>query len=155
MNDPQPHYANDSIPCNECPAGVMRRHSIAYFTWLGEELITVPNFPAWVCDMCGKREYDGRAISMLVTLLNPEAGKPTRRSFPLGGKVSLCLRPAPVNPNIAPLSSSLVNEHLPCLAELSQKPETDQDQNRKSSAANPKNLTAARRQGLLFSTAVR
>lgn len=79
MNNPRPPYANDAIPCNECPAGVMRRRSIAYFTWLGEELITVPNFPAWVCDVCGKREYDGRAISLLVTLLSPEAGKPTRR----------------------------------------------------------------------------
>ena len=69
-----------SIPCNECPAGVMHERQIAYFTWLGEELITVPNFPAWVCDLCGKREYDGRAISILTMILNPEAGKPTRRS---------------------------------------------------------------------------
>ena len=67
------------IPCNECPAGVMHMHHITYFTWLGEELVTVPNFPAWVCDMCGKREYDERAVAMLAMILNPEAGKPTRR----------------------------------------------------------------------------
>lgn len=67
------------VPCNECPAGVMHMRHITYFTWLGEELITVPNFPAWVCDMCGKREYDGRAISWLTMLLNPNAGHPTRR----------------------------------------------------------------------------
>lgn len=79
MNDPRPPYSSDSVPCNECFAGVMHRRFITYFTWLGEELITVPNFPAWVCDVCGKREYDGRAISLLVTLLSPEAGKPTRR----------------------------------------------------------------------------
>lgn len=57
----------------------MRMHHITYFTWLGEELITVPNFPAWVCDLCGKREYDERAVSVLAMLLNPEAGRPTRR----------------------------------------------------------------------------
>ncbi len=57
----------------------MRLHHITYFTWLGEELITVPNFPAWICDMCGKREFDGRAVSWLTMLLDPNAGKPTRR----------------------------------------------------------------------------
>ncbi len=55
----------------------MHLRFITYFTWLGPELITVPNFPAWVCDMCGKREYDEKAISWLTMLLNPNAGKPT------------------------------------------------------------------------------
>lgn len=71
---------SDRIPCNECAAGVMHMRHITYFTWLGEELITVPNFPAWICDMCGKREYDERAISWLTMLLSPDAGKPTRRT---------------------------------------------------------------------------
>ena len=57
----------------------MHQQHITYFTWLGEELMMVPNFPAWVCDMCGKREYDERAVSMLSMILNPEAGKPTQR----------------------------------------------------------------------------
>lgn len=66
-------------PCNECPAGVMHLHQVTYFTWLGEELVTAPNFPAWVCDMCGKRKYDEHAVSVLAMILNPEAGNPTRR----------------------------------------------------------------------------
>ena len=65
------------IPCNECPAGMMHARHITYFTWMGEELILVPHFPAWVCDMCGKREYDEKAISWLKMLLSPNAGKPT------------------------------------------------------------------------------
>ena len=72
-------HSPKSIACNECPAGNMHLRHITYFTWLGEELVTVPNFPAWVCDMCGKREYDQSAISWLSMLLNPEAGRPTRR----------------------------------------------------------------------------
>lgn len=79
MNQPNTTPTSNSIPCSECPAGVMHRRPITYFTWLGQELVTVPNFPAWVCDLCGKREYDERAVSMLAMLLNPEAGKPTRR----------------------------------------------------------------------------
>jgi hypothetical protein len=42
-------------------------------------LITVPHFPAWVCDVCGKREYDEKAISWLTMLLSPDAGRPTQR----------------------------------------------------------------------------
>jgi YgiT-type zinc finger domain-containing protein len=81
MNDePQ-----DTFQCTECQAGVMHLRHITYFTWLGEELVTVPNFPAWVCDVCGRREYDARAIAWLVTMLNPETGKassPKRRVTP-------------------------------------------------------------------------
>ena len=64
----------ESYPCKECQAGIVHLQFITYFTWLNGELITVPNFPAWICDLCGKREYDQRAISWLKTLLNPDAG---------------------------------------------------------------------------------
>ena len=74
-----PNPKPETKPCNECPAGVMHLNAVTYFTWLGEELITAPNFPAWVCDMCGKRKYDEHAVSILSMILNPEAGKPTRR----------------------------------------------------------------------------
>lgn len=62
-------------PCPECQTGVLRLRYITYFTWLSAELITVPNFPAWVCDVCGMREYDLRAVKWLNTLLNPETGR--------------------------------------------------------------------------------
>lgn len=68
------------LPCPECRSGVMRLNYITYFTWLNQELVTVPNFPAWVCDMCGRRDYDSRAVNWLNTLLNPMTGK--RRSYP-------------------------------------------------------------------------
>ncbi len=71
-------YAESNAICPECKAGMMRLKYITYFTWLEEELITVPNFPAWVCDRCGRREYDSRAINWLNTLLNPATGR--RRS---------------------------------------------------------------------------
>ena len=61
--------------CPECFAGVMHMEAVTYFTWLNKELVTVPNFPAWVCDMCGRREFDPRAITWLNTLLNPATGR--------------------------------------------------------------------------------
>ncbi len=77
MND---KHADQTIPCNECQAGHLRRRYLTYFTWLGDELITVPDFPAWVCDVCGRREYDGHAINQLSLLLNPNAGRPRPRA---------------------------------------------------------------------------
>jgi len=67
------------VPCGECPAGMMHPRLITYFTWLGNELITVPHFPAWICDVCGRREYDEKAIAWLSALLSPNAGKPTQK----------------------------------------------------------------------------
>jgi YgiT-type zinc finger domain-containing protein len=58
--------------CPECQTGILRMESLTYFTWLNNELITVPNFPAWVCDVCGRREYDTHAVARLNTLLSSE-----------------------------------------------------------------------------------
>jgi YgiT-type zinc finger domain-containing protein len=79
MADKPLQVHHDLVPCTECQAGVMRLRFITYFTWLDEELITVPNFPAWICDVCGRREYDEKSISWLTMLLDPNAGKPTGR----------------------------------------------------------------------------
>jgi YgiT-type zinc finger domain-containing protein len=95
MTETHPLFTPDAPPCRECSAGVMHLRHITYFTWLGEELITVPHFPAWICDMCGRREYDERAISWLTMLLSPNAGEPTRR-------IKRAPRPASRKRNIPP-----------------------------------------------------
>lgn len=59
------------IPCSECNIGQMHKTTVTYFTWLHGELITVPDFPAWVCDICGKREYDHEAVNQINILFNP------------------------------------------------------------------------------------
>jgi YgiT-type zinc finger domain-containing protein len=65
---------SNSYPCPECHSGVVRLEYLTYFTWFNDELITVPNFPSWVCDVCGRREYDRRAVSWLNTMLTPGTG---------------------------------------------------------------------------------
>ena len=82
-------------PCKECQAGMMQVRYITYFTWLSEELITVPNFPAWICDVCGRREYDERAISWLTMLLSPNTGRPT-------SKVNRPIQPRPKSDSSRP-----------------------------------------------------
>ncbi len=64
--------------CPECHTGVFHLEYLTYFTWLNDELITVPNFPSWVCDVCGKREYDSQAVSWLNMLLSPTTGRKPR-----------------------------------------------------------------------------
>jgi YgiT-type zinc finger domain-containing protein len=83
--------------CPECQAGAFHLKYITYFTWLNEELVTVPNFPAWICDVCGRREYDMRAVNWLNTLLNPETG---RRATPQHRKSP----PPPILPRRKPAS---------------------------------------------------
>lgn len=73
-----PNPAKVTVHCMECQAGQMHRTYVTYYTWLAEELITVPNFPAWVCDVCGRREYDHHALNQLSLLLSPNAGKGSR-----------------------------------------------------------------------------
>lgn len=73
--------------CPECQTGVLRLEFLTYFTWLSDELVSVPNFPAWVCDVCGRREYDSRAIARLNTLLSHEVGRrPVPRRRPGGSR---------------------------------------------------------------------
>jgi len=64
--------------CQRCQGGRMTLQSATLMTWLGEELITVPNFPAWICDLCGHRSYDSHALAQLSMLLNEDAGKPMK-----------------------------------------------------------------------------
>ena len=82
---------SEQIPCSECSVGQMHPTKVAYFTWMGEELISVPDFPAWVCDICGRREYDTQALNQLSVLLSPTAGrkkprKPARLPRKTAGK---------------------------------------------------------------------
>jgi YgiT-type zinc finger domain-containing protein len=49
--------------------GALRAHKVSYFTMQDGHLISVPDFPAWVCDVCGAREYDAAAVAELRAML--------------------------------------------------------------------------------------
>ena len=66
----------DSQPCLKCQGGRQHLQTVTLMTWLGDDLITVPDFPAWVCDLCGYSVYDSQALAHLSLLLNPDAGTP-------------------------------------------------------------------------------
>ncbi len=60
--------------CPECQVGVFRREGGTYYTWIENELVIVPDFPCWVCDVCGHRDWDQGAVFQLRMLLAPNAG---------------------------------------------------------------------------------
>ena len=73
------------LSCPECQAGRMRHKAVTYMTYIGDELVAVPNFPAWVCDVCGRREYDNQALNQLSLLLSPSAGRVASRKPRIAG----------------------------------------------------------------------
>lgn len=73
------HDSEDyEYPCPNCGGGRKHLQHITYLTWFRDQMITVPNFPAWVCDLCGGRDFDSRAVSWLHTILNTQERHPPR-----------------------------------------------------------------------------
>lgn len=85
-----------SQPCLNCQGGRKHMQSVTLMTWLGNDLITVPNFPAWICDLCGHRNYDNQALAQLSMLLNPDAGTPVQPAFKALEKKPPASPPPPV-----------------------------------------------------------
>ncbi|HSM26365.1 MAG TPA: YgiT-type zinc finger protein [Anaerolineaceae bacterium] len=55
--------------CPACQVGTYHLKLVTYYAWHGDDLITVPDFPGWVCDVCNRVEYDEKEISQLRSLL--------------------------------------------------------------------------------------
>ena len=66
--------------CPECQAGVLKIAHVTYFAQVSGEMITAPDFPAWVCDICGFQEYDSLALTWLYVLLDPNTARPAKRA---------------------------------------------------------------------------
>jgi YgiT-type zinc finger domain-containing protein len=75
-----------SYPCRECQVGALQPRPVSYFTVQDGQLISVPDFPAWVCDVCGTTEYDSSALAELHAMLdaNRQSLRPRRRLRPKG-----------------------------------------------------------------------
>lgn len=67
-----------TYPCPECQVGNLRPRRVSYFTMEGKNLVSVPDFPAWVCDVCGRREYDSSALAELRAMLDTTRHGPRR-----------------------------------------------------------------------------
>jgi len=50
--------------CPHCQMGTLQPTAVVFAHWFEGQFITVPDFPAWVCDFCGAREYDALAADI-------------------------------------------------------------------------------------------
>ncbi len=49
-----------------------------YVRQYGETLISVPNTPAWVCDVCHERQFDPESVQRIETLIGQDGPPPNR-----------------------------------------------------------------------------
>jgi YgiT-type zinc finger domain-containing protein len=66
----RPHAV--SYVCPHCGTGTLHLRRVVFANWYGGQFVTMPNFPGWVCDVCGEREYDAVALEQINTLLGTE-----------------------------------------------------------------------------------
>ena len=74
--------------CPECQVGLIKRAGGTYYAWIENELVIVPDFPCWVCDVCGHRDWDQAAVFNLGMILSPAAGTPTFDRFTVPNKAA-------------------------------------------------------------------
>lgn len=55
--------------CPYCHTGRLQQQPMTYIQWHGANLLVVNRMPAIVCDVCGERAYDDRAVEQLQHLL--------------------------------------------------------------------------------------
>jgi hypothetical protein len=67
--------------CPECEVGTLRRQRAFFFMVQEKQPICIPDFTAWVCDICGRREFDSAALIELRAMLPLErkAGQQPRK----------------------------------------------------------------------------
>ena len=83
-------YRDEYIHCEECFGGLMKKNNQPYLYWTGKEMISIPNFPARQCDVCGWRKYDPQAVYRFHRIY----GRPDEGSVgPHRGGTSDLLRP--------------------------------------------------------------
>jgi len=69
----EPELETPQFVCPRCQMGTLQPRTVVFAHWFEGQFITIPDFPGWVCDFCGEREYDAAAIEQLETILGPEA----------------------------------------------------------------------------------
>lgn len=73
------HFQHRTYPCPHCHIGHLRPKLAYYCAWHEGEFVSAPDFPAWVCDVCGQRQYDQEAVFELDTILSMDRSRRRQR----------------------------------------------------------------------------
>ena len=74
-------FKHERIICPNCHMGHLDLRLTTYVQQYGGTLISVPNTPAWVCDVCHERQFDDASIQRIEALIG-QAGPPPNRYEP-------------------------------------------------------------------------
>ncbi|GAB4274946.1 MAG: hypothetical protein Kow0080_23780 [Candidatus Promineifilaceae bacterium] len=58
------------MSCKQCRIGQYQPTRSTYHTWLNAQFITVPDAPAYVCDVCGHMYYDTHFVQRMDSILD-------------------------------------------------------------------------------------
>lgn len=61
-----------SYPCPRCGIGVCHHSLQTFVTTFADTLFSVPDVPAYLCDVCNYREFDGQALDEIEMLLEEQ-----------------------------------------------------------------------------------
>lgn len=67
--------------CPYCRIGALKPRRAFFFTLQDGQPICVPDFPAWVCDLCGSHQYDPTALIELRVMLESDRRIRRRRRY--------------------------------------------------------------------------
>ncbi|MEP7287725.1 MAG: YgiT-type zinc finger protein [Chloroflexota bacterium] len=73
---------DDEYVCPNCHLGHMHLRLTVYVRLFGETLISVPNTPAWECDVCHQREFDPDSVQRIELLVGQAGPPPNRHRVP-------------------------------------------------------------------------
>jgi YgiT-type zinc finger domain-containing protein len=65
-----------AYPCPTCQIGYYQSDKTTYLCLHRGMLVSVPDMPVWMCDICGHEEFDRDAVAQLEALLGPPDGVP-------------------------------------------------------------------------------
>jgi YgiT-type zinc finger domain-containing protein len=74
-------FKREQFMCPNCHMGHMDLRLTTYVQQYGNTLISVPNTPAWICDVCHARQFDDASIQRIEALIG-QAGPPPNRYEP-------------------------------------------------------------------------
>lgn len=74
--------------CPRCYVGRITFNKLNLVTLVSGNLLTVPDFPAWVCDVCHAYIYDPKALARLHAVLNTPPAKRPPQSLKTSGKAA-------------------------------------------------------------------
>ncbi len=57
--------------CPHCHTGSLHLITTTYANWHAGQFVTVPNLPAWSCDVCALCQIDHEALQRVLPLLGP------------------------------------------------------------------------------------